>query len=88
MDDYQTMINTVAHQQQDPALNQPTPRPANITSAQPPLPAGGRRASMANGQRVGEDAPTPSAASTRKRRKQRKPANVSAADAKQTTKAA
>jgi hypothetical protein len=53
-DDYQTLLNQAAHEETEPGERQPEPESANITDGKPPLPAGGRRARLNNGRRVGE----------------------------------
>lgn len=54
--DWQTMLSAAAHQETNPPKTVNSPEAANITSAKPPLPAGGRRARLQNGKRVGETA--------------------------------
>lgn len=69
-EDFQRLLNQAAHQETDPDERQPEPEAANITNGKPPLPAGGRRAALENGARVGENG------NNSRRRRRRKPEAV------------
>lgn len=53
-DEYMTALNAAAHTERDPNAGVTTPQGGSVTSGKPPLPAGGRRAKMRDGKRVGE----------------------------------
>lgn len=53
-DEYLTALNAAAHQNRDPNASLPAQKGGNVTTGKPPLPAGGRRAKLKDGSRVGE----------------------------------